>query len=136
MSFFMRRAPTKSYSIVYVPTAEQIFYANHPAASNPGRVGINDLSNEMLISIIRWVSINNNNGRRLAGSLANVALCSRRFNALAEPILYEELKETSYESIDAVYAYLCLKKLSERPDLARSVKRLSSTYLRRGPTSL
>lgn len=98
-----------------------------PAAtlfSTPGRVEINDLSNEILLQIIRWVGTGSvaTMGLRNPRHLLSLALCSRRFYNLTEPVLYSGFTQSIYAPKSDENFLLYLRRILASPHLARCLK--------------
>ncbi|KFY10149.1 hypothetical protein V492_05162 [Pseudogymnoascus sp. VKM F-4246] len=107
----------------------KIVPATHPAefARVPGNVTINDLPDELIISIARFITLNFSGNAQSTSDMRDnsltilrLSLCSRRFHSLVEPVLYERF----HGSWRGSPAYLegFLLRLMKRPDLARRVR--------------
>lgn len=90
----------------------------------PPRTNLNDLSNELLINIIRHVSskVEVVQAHRPYGQrpLFLVSLCSKRLYHLTEPILYHRFVEEFLGNPNALQLFL--KRIIVRPDLAKLVR--------------
>jgi hypothetical protein len=93
-------------------------------AITPGRVTINNLPNEVIVSIIRHVPAYAKSDFPVVPhcqhSLLQLALCSRSLHALVEPILYEYFHHNDKSPVCAVQLFL--RMILVRPDLAQQVK--------------
>lgn len=94
----------------------------------PGHVTINDLPDELIISIARFITLHNTSAAVLSVptiavnnlTLLRLALCSHRFHSLVEPILYERFHD-GWGSPQEFWERPLLRLLT-RPDLARRVR--------------
>lgn len=98
-----------------------------PAATStsaPGRVGINDLSNEILLQIINRVGNDSvaNVVLRNPRHLLSLALCSRRLHKLTEPVLYSGFTQSIYAPKSDKNFLLYLRRILASPHLARCLK--------------
>lgn len=95
------------------------------SANIPGNLTINDIPDEILLYIIKWVPIYHKSDLSIVSygqlSLRNLALCSRRFHQLVEPILYERLYHNRHTPQNGIVVFLA------RPDLAKRVKAIHTT---------
>ncbi|KFY32815.1 hypothetical protein V495_08704 [Pseudogymnoascus sp. VKM F-4514 (FW-929)] len=108
---------TKSFPLI--PTAEFTWV--------PGSVTINDLPDELIISIARFITLDTNAAARdmpeiCANNLTllSLALCSHRFHGLVEPVLHERFHDGGGGMDEHVEKFLL--RILERPDLARSLR--------------
>lgn len=92
----------------------------------PGNVTINDLPDELIISIARFIAPDINCDPLLAsqthvnnGTLLKLALCSQRFRSIVEPVLYERFHD-DWGSGGCLDGFMV--RLLTQPDLGRRVK--------------
>lgn len=92
----------------------------------PENVTINDLPDELIVYIARFITLDinadSNDMPKLCAnhqSLLKLALCSHRFHKLVEPILYERFHGGAF-GFDRLEQFLL--RLLERPDLGRRVR--------------
>lgn len=95
----------------------------------PGNLTINDIPDEILLYIIKWVPIYHKSDLSIVSygqlSLRNLALCYRRFHQLVEPILYERLHHNRHTTQNGIVMFLT--RILARPDLAKRVKAIHTT---------
>lgn len=132
-----------NWEVVY--PAKKLKHIHHfssvpECANNPGRVTINDLPSELIVNIIRHVtnsiidsdyvgdpnedgvdsSIRKDFPLYNSRSLLQLALCSRYFHQLVEPILYERFHYNAQAPTKGFLMFLV--RILARPDLGRWVR--------------
>ncbi|OBT62716.1 hypothetical protein VE03_07079 [Pseudogymnoascus sp. 23342-1-I1] len=89
-----------------------------------GRVTINDLPSELIVRISKYIPDSIISGKDFprynSRSLLQLALCSRRFYRLVEPVIYERFHHGAETSTKGFLMFLV--RILARPDLGRCVR--------------